>query len=476
MSYATSNRPPRHNDYDDQLDSEEEEEERLLSAEHGEASEDSTPKRKRTVNATKFSEADAAAAREFEEKVRAKKPRPTLTPADLKGPKGLVMVRRSFPRQCKFREPPSSKKVIGTGIKSSKIAQKMNQEAQITAAANYARTLMTSYRAFARGLFPSLAPEDVLLKIEDMGSKKEVKDYLQIMRNELRREYLEGIYGKKKTERILHELECGFNKPVETAVDEDYVQVNRRLWHAVLSDEEVQERDVANEGKSSSSLDLANYRGKETNSVPDVTDGAEEEEELEFVNADEPLEEQKDVTIGDNTHKMSNAMNFASKKIIPEDAATENFPTTRRSETPLETKETFVGHVTEYSDIFDNGMTKDTEPSAIDIPALDGSMSKNDPKEDMFVVSEEIAPLTETQETLTLLESQFDLEDEACVADHKDQKKVVEVENRANGEVHYHTKAEFNNTKDERFSPSNVNNNSTFEIGDESQCGSASVQ
>jgi hypothetical protein len=106
-------------------------------------------------------------------------------------------------------------------------------------------------------------------------------------------------------------------------------------------------------------------------------------------------------------------------------------------------------------------------------------MSENDPIEDKFLESEESASLTETQETLTLLESQFDDEDEACEAEHKTMKKNVEAENGANEEVPYHTQANearFNNTEDERFSQSNVSNESTFEVDDDSQDDSARVE
>ena len=58
-------------------------------------------------------------------------------------------------------------------------------------------------------------------KIEDLGSKKEVKDYLEIMRNEFRKEYMEGIYGTEKANRILNELEYGLKvHPME--MDENY--------------------------------------------------------------------------------------------------------------------------------------------------------------------------------------------------------------------------------------------------------------
>ena len=171
---------------------------------------------------SKRNAADDAAAQEFQDKVRAKRVRPILLPTDLKGPKGLVSIRRSFPDRLKKSAP---------------------QAEDIASAANYASNLVSAYKDFARTLFPSLAPEDVLMKVESMGAKKEIKDYLQIMREELRREYLEGIYGKDTTERILHELTNGvvLRPVVEEEEEEETRPVVRRMGEAVYDAEEEEE-------------------------------------------------------------------------------------------------------------------------------------------------------------------------------------------------------------------------------------------
>ncbi|KAL3782736.1 hypothetical protein ACHAW5_006732 [Stephanodiscus triporus] len=271
-SYAAADRPAasHYSRYDDDLDSEEEEEERLLSEQHGEAydSEDAAgPKRKRgsrtQANAT-LTEEDAAAAKEFEETVRAKKAlRPSLQPSDLKSPGGLLFVRRSFPSQlARYRQASSSSlpsKVRGAGIKSNELARKMNVASQINAAARYSRSLMGAYRDWARELAPSLAAEDALLKIEDLGSKREVKDYLQLMRDEFRKEYLTGIYGEEKAGRILNELEHGLR--TQRPAEDDYygtaggggerASVAPRMGFAVSNDEADFEGDVSDTPLSS---------------------------------------------------------------------------------------------------------------------------------------------------------------------------------------------------------------------------------
>ena len=232
-STATTERPSasHYSRYDDDgLDSDEEEEERRLSEEHGEAADESGTKRKRSsnnnANETTLTEEDAAAAKQFEEEVRAKakKARPALKPSDLKSAKGLIYIRRSFPTQVqKYRHVPFSNKVRGAGIKSNKLAQKMNTNTQINAAASYSRSLMTAYREFANEIFPSLAAEDTFLKIEDLGSKKEIKDYLQLMRDEFRKDYLDGIYGIEKTGRILNEMEYGLKVHHQVQDEENYL-------------------------------------------------------------------------------------------------------------------------------------------------------------------------------------------------------------------------------------------------------------
>ena len=210
----------RHPQY---YDSAEEEEERRLSALHGEAADDdedapppATRKRKEADDgdgARARAAADAAASAAFDEKVRRKRTRPVLTAAALKGEKGLVVVRRSFPATVvKFRDAPAATKKggrVAAGVPPEKRAQRLAETAQINAAARYSRGLVAAYRDFATVLFPTLAPEDVFLKMEELGAKKEVKDYLNIMREDMRKEHVEGLLGKEKAGRILDELQYG---------------------------------------------------------------------------------------------------------------------------------------------------------------------------------------------------------------------------------------------------------------------------
>jgi hypothetical protein len=228
-SYQRQQAPP-YNNYDDDssdgLNSDDEEEERRLSELHGEAADDdnggtTNKKRKRNTNdttTTKLTEEDAAAAKEFEEKIRKKLNRPQFTPQLLtSGSKGLVYLRRSFPsRVAKFRTVDTTK--VNNNINSmdkrqQELHKKRQLNTQINMAARYSSSLLAAYTDFARSLFPSLAPADVFLKIEAMGSKKEVKDFLQVMRDDVRKDYLIKVYNGDvaKVERLLRELEYGIS-------------------------------------------------------------------------------------------------------------------------------------------------------------------------------------------------------------------------------------------------------------------------
>lgn len=475
MSYLATSRPPYN---DDDLNSEEEEEERLLSSQHGKASDDG-PKRKRSA-ATTYSEADAAAAKEFEEKIKVKKSRPTLTPAELKGNKGLIVIRRSFPDQIKYRE---KKPIIGTGSKSSAVAQKMNRQSQINSAASYSRTLLSAYKNFARQLFPSLAPEDVLLKIQDFGSKKEIKDYLQLMRNDVRKEYLEGIYGTEKTERILHELENGVSLSKGEAFveeEEEVRPVSRRMGEAVF-DEEVIGGSI--ERGATVSNPYTEKKSATENDVPkDVgTDVSDEEEELEFVDgkhSDEDVaqhEKDKDVSTVAELPEVTRAT-----------AAAAGEEETESNEAVEQHRE--GSHTIEDADMHNVPTIK--EPANEDAQEIFEDMDTkettlNQP-EAGFAESEEKTAVAETQETLTLVASQFgedDFADESsgvAVDEHATQgatsktRENMQVEsqfeNTADERFSQFAETDFEETADERFSQTNMANiESNFQIEEQSQ-------
>ena len=182
-----------------QLD-DEEEQERILSTLHGEATEDNSKtesSRKRTKEQTDQEIADEYAA--AGEKKKTKKPRPTLQPERLVGVEnGLLTVKQSFPSRMKPFLPSSKPK-----------------RNRVDAAALFARKLVSAYLSYCEDLFPSLAPEDVLLKIESFGSKKQVRDYLTHLREDIRNAHVERLYGLERGESLIQQLQEGLREQDE---------------------------------------------------------------------------------------------------------------------------------------------------------------------------------------------------------------------------------------------------------------------
>ena len=462
-SYATANRPAasHYSHYDDDLDSEEEEEERRLSEQHGEAADGdaaATTNRKRGPRPqvdTNLTEEDAAAAKEFEEAVRPKKVmRPSLQPSDLKSAGGLLFVRRSFPTQvARYRQSSSSSlasKVRGAGVKSNELARKMNASSEINAAARYSRSLMGAYRDFARELAPSLAAEDVFLKIEDLGSKKEVKDYLQLMRDEFRREYLTGIYGEEKAGRILNELEHGLmaQRPAE---DEHYrggerASVAPRLGYAVSNDKADVLGNLSDTPLSSPPAAVANpytstnkygvsASSVETSSsaqaVEDIVDSSPCADADTSAESCEEEDEEAEATFsvnGENDVRVTNshisAELLAGETEKEDDAASTAAPTADGDDgteaTALEANyecESDKGSETQENELNVAAEDQRGDPDEInESTCIDVTLNANADNvvggENLSGKSELLAVDDKTQETLTLVESQLDNYDE----------------------------------------------------------------
>jgi hypothetical protein len=474
MSYhATASSHYSRYDDDDALNSDEEEEERRLSEQHGEAADDddgnndgaSSRKRGRRQANTTLTEEDAAAAKEFEEKIRskAKKARPSLQPMHLKSAKGLVFVRRAFPTLVKkYKSTPvastsfDSSPVRGSGTKkpAESLAHKLSTQTQINAAAKYSRSLMSAYREFAHELFPSLAAEDVFLKIEDLGSKKEVKDYLQLMRDEFRKEYLEGIYGVEKAARLLNELENGLKvhqNPMEEENDENYygASENRsvipRLGHAVTNADEDDITQPPSAATTRMAPLAANPYASSSNTHAATPLGVAETTNVST-----------DVALNHSDEEASFLMDDVDNNEDQVEAAKENAGETNTEDAA--DLDTF----SEAREFVTNEKRDDDDDGDVD-----GLGKKDTVLEDQGNVEKDDADYDKTQETLTLVESQFDDPDMDATQDDDrfsqpgvdmrcdeedgmDQMSVVG--NGASTMAEEESALEENNTADERFS------------------------
>jgi len=189
---------------------EEEEQERLLSEQHGEASESAGKKRGAETDADiaqALISSDAAAAT-----LRRTKARPTLSEQALMGPHGLLRIRRELSSKIKYRAP-SRKALSQAGSNAKRL------DLEINAAAVYSAQLIGSYQRFCTDLMPTWHYVDTLRKVEDLGSKKSIRLFIQNMRDEVCRENLTRVCGKEKADRLLNELEHGLKTDVHGDFD-----------------------------------------------------------------------------------------------------------------------------------------------------------------------------------------------------------------------------------------------------------------
>eukprot|EP00586_Coscinodiscus_wailesii_P005995 CAMPEP_0172489694 /NCGR_PEP_ID=MMETSP1066-20121228/19878_1 /TAXON_ID=671091 /ORGANISM="Coscinodiscus wailesii, Strain CCMP2513" /LENGTH=469 /DNA_ID=CAMNT_0013257753 /DNA_START=29 /DNA_END=1438 /DNA_ORIENTATION=+ len=188
------------------LRDDEDEQERQLSLRFGEAEDagDNAPPTTSSKKRPRRDETEKDIEKELTRKARKK--REVFEAGHLTGPKGLSNMRTDFPR------------AMGRSYRGWK---KRGQREDVKVAAAYTRSLMTAYKSFCYNMYPNLAFDDMLLRIEKFGAKKEVRTYLSQLRMEVRREYLESVYGKEKTDVMLKELEHGMRKDDNMGVEYD---------------------------------------------------------------------------------------------------------------------------------------------------------------------------------------------------------------------------------------------------------------
>ena len=207
--------------YSSEDEDEEDEQERLLSEQFGEATEANNISKKRKTNENK--EDDQDLEKDFAN-AAVKKPRllrPKFEPSHLIGPKGLIQMKNDMPG---ILERHTAKLVSGGG----KRKRQKQSPFQYHSEASFGKALISTYKQFCHNLYPHLAFEDLLLRIEKFGSKKEVKDYIQSMREDTRRFNLEKLYGMEKADRILKNFDDFRNMDVDVFQNPDDVELEER--------------------------------------------------------------------------------------------------------------------------------------------------------------------------------------------------------------------------------------------------------
>lgn len=178
---------------------EEEDQERALSERHGEAKENGPPP---NPTSKKESDKDIANALNSNE-TKKKRKRITLTEDKLTdGVNGIIRIRHEFPSKIRYRP-------LANAASTKKMPKKKKLELEIQAAAAYSSKLLTMYNNFAMDLMPTFHPTDTLLKINDLGSKKKVRNYLDLMRQDTCMSHLKTVYGMEKATKLFDELNHG---------------------------------------------------------------------------------------------------------------------------------------------------------------------------------------------------------------------------------------------------------------------------
>jgi len=175
----------------------EDEQERLLSEQYGEATEMNTEKKRKNTE----TETDQDLEKDFANDASIKKQRvsrPKFEPSTLIGPQGLIKIKNEFPTIMKHQTKRLHRQKNTMG---RTIAFQYDSEER------YAKSLLSTYTNVFFDLYPHMAFQDLLLRVEKFGSKKEVKDYVKMMREDERRLHVEKVYGMEKADRMLKDLE-----------------------------------------------------------------------------------------------------------------------------------------------------------------------------------------------------------------------------------------------------------------------------
>ncbi|GFH44649.1 hypothetical protein CTEN210_01123 [Chaetoceros tenuissimus] len=391
----------------------EEEEERLVSQEQPTTQ---TNSKKRQTDADIANDLNTGT-------VKPKKPRMVLTSAKLTGPDGFLKIRHNFPSQVKYRPPKSLKKD----------SKRKFFERDIHASAVYIGKLMQAYQQFAIDIAPNMHYNDAFIKIRDLGSKKDVKDHVNMMRQEVCKAHLEKVYGREKAERFVDELEHGFRTGEKETVDEFELMerdtgrgVAQRLANLVGENDD--EEEVNNDGsekeseKQDNSLNAsATTTGNEKAGNSTMQD-SDDDEEMEANFDDVSPTPANDASNDHATTTDGNVSNEEESKDSPKDSDDEEEEATFDdlavpSEKPVQAEQ----ENTDAADKNNDNISEEATPQVV----LEEVASETEEKEkeaneattnneleqsqDSFSMSQESMVFDATQDTMIMDSTQADL-------------------------------------------------------------------
>ncbi len=211
---------------------EEEEQERLLSMQHGEANEAASRKSSNNKRSRQQTDAEIANALNskssstdgVDESGKKRMKRVVLDETKLTGSRGLIAIRREFPIRLRYKDPKQEllkmRKSRSLSDSERRALKQKQFDMEVNASANYISSLMDAYQTFAMDIAPNMHYTDTFNRIQDLGSRKMVREYMDNMREEICREHMNKIYGVERTDKLMRELEYGLNATKER-LDED---------------------------------------------------------------------------------------------------------------------------------------------------------------------------------------------------------------------------------------------------------------
>jgi len=253
---------------------------------------DGSENKKRPRTEEELAAAYAEAAEQDVANKKAKRKRPTLEAEQLTGVDGLVRLPVEF-RSIRY----SSKGGAGTTSGPS-----------VPASANYVLKLIEAYRFFCADLAPGMAFEDALLKIQQLGSKQQVKSYLKHMRNDVRKRRVEELFGEEKAERMLAFLEEENDDAAGAAADHHQQQRSegdhdQRVQH---QENGTGMHDDARAGSALASAAAAAVAARSTQASSNGVDNRDKEADPAASSAG-----------GTSTGQGSNSINIAKRRLRP---------------------------------------------------------------------------------------------------------------------------------------------------------------
>ena len=289
-------------DYDDYYDDDyvdEQEAEALLSKLHGEASEaggddsDSKKRPNKEITAQDILDEYKNQEKELKKKTRLRVQR-TVTPEHLLKSNGLTVVRNKFCTD--FHD--------STTNNNSNANSKPKYSNTTRSMARYSRKLVSAYSNWVETMTNGIPLLEAQWKLRTLGSKTQVKQYLQDMQKTVRDDHVERVLGLEKAERLLTQL-ADYELEAQREDEEEYPAAyddEENDAAGGMDSEEAQENvntsSSTTDPSSPSVVNPYNTRAADSNTVtpakPETSDPNQENDNIDDDNKDKNNADQEE--------------------------------------------------------------------------------------------------------------------------------------------------------------------------------------